>query len=38
MNNIVKEGIDRALGIVKVSLTTYQTMCKVYATAGHDEL
>ena len=34
MNNIVKVGIERAIGIIKVSLTMYQTMCKAYAIEG----
>lgn len=38
MSNIVKAGIDQAIKVIKVSLTTYQTMCKAYATAGQDEL
>ena len=38
MNNIVKEGIERAIGIIKVSLTMYQTMCKAYAIEGIDEI
>jgi len=38
MNNIVKVGIERAIGIIKVSLTMYQTMCKAYAIEGIDEI
>lgn len=38
MNNIVKAGIEKAIGIIKVSLTTYQTMCKAYAIEGIDEI
>ena len=38
MNNVVKAGIDRAIGIIKVCLTMYQTMCKAYATGGYDEI
>jgi len=38
MKNIVVAGIDQAIDISKISLTTYQTMCKAYALADQDEL